>query len=151
MMAFPVADLNRFLLGSWNMSRRMRDFRLGISGWFEGHANVCVQSGDLILQETGRLRFGAHEADAGQRYVLTLDQPHVARVKRADGSLFHELDLSSGSANILHRCGDDIYRGRYRVLHGDCFFVVWQVTGPRKDYRMVTRLMRVAPLLSPQE
>ncbi len=67
-----------------------------------------------------------------------MDQPTSADVHRSDGSLFHRLDLSLGTADIDHQCADDRYRGRYRVLGKDRFAVVWHVTGPRKRYRLAT-------------
>lgn len=124
------------------MSRSIRDFRLGTHGGFEGRANIFARSDDLILEETGRLQFVAHEAAASQHYILTLKQTRVAQVKFADGSPFYELDLSSGAPSFLHRCGNDTYHGHYLVKHRDRFYETWRVMGPRKDYCLVTRFTR---------
>lgn len=95
-------------------------------------------SGGLVQEETGQLRFGDHRGDATSRYLIDVEQPAKASIRHADGRLFHALDLSSGAADILHHCGDDIYRGRYRVLGNTQFFVNWRVCGPRKDYASAT-------------
>ena len=63
----------------------------------------------------------------------------------ADGRPFHRLELSSGTADIVHHCGDDHYRGRYRVLGTDWLSVIWRVTGPRKRYSLVTLHTKIVP------
>ncbi|HEY4311104.1 MAG TPA: DUF6314 family protein [Pirellulales bacterium] len=141
-MAWPVRDLGVFLKGEWRLSRRIHDLRLALRGQFEGRASITTVTDGLLLSETGSLMFGEHVSDASQRYRIALGRDG-AQVFRADGSHFHDLDLSSGTARILHHCGEDIYRGRYRVLDDDCFVVAWRVTGPRKDYRMATRHARI--------
>jgi len=145
-MAGPVRDLRAFLQGEWRLSRRVHDLRLALRGRFEGRASVTAATDGLLLKETGRLAFGDHVSDASQHYRIVWEGA-VARVFRADGSIFHDLDLSSGWARILHRCGDDLYRGRYRVLDADRYGVVWRVTCPRKDYRMVSLYSRIASRL----
>jgi hypothetical protein len=128
------------------MSRRIRDFRLGTRGRLEGHATIAPgiapDRDGLVHEETGRLNFGFYQGDVSRRYLIALDGPETASLHHADGTLFHALDLSSGIADILHRCGDDQYCGRYRVLHRDCLLVRWHVTGPRKHYRLSTRYVR---------
>ncbi|MBN9553687.1 MAG: hypothetical protein J0H61_03265 [Alphaproteobacteria bacterium] len=111
-------------------------------GWLEGRASVTAAATDLRLEESGRLVFGGHVSDASQHYRIVLGDGG-AQVFRADGSHFHDLDLSSGWAGILHRCGDDMYRGRYRALNRDAYRVAWRVTGPRKNYRMTSLYTRV--------
>jgi hypothetical protein len=142
-MAFPIHDLRAFLLGSWRISRRIRDFRLGISGRLEGRATIAPVADGLVHEETGELCFGAYQGAATRRYAIAIDGPERAVFYHADGSLFHALDLSSGTADVLHQCGQDHYRGRYRVLHGNCLLVIWHVTGPRKLYRLATRHTRM--------
>ena len=143
-MACPINDLRAFLLGSWRISRRIQDFRLGICGRLEGRATVAPAATGLVHEETGKLCFGIHQGEATRRTLIAIDRPEAAALYHADGSLFHALDLSSGTADILHRCADDHYRGRYRVLQENCFWVAWHVTGPRKHYRLATRHIRTA-------
>lgn len=144
-MAYPISDLGAFLLGRWRIARRLHDARLGISGRLEGCARFTPAPGGLCYEEVGRLRFGAYLGEATQRYSFSIDPPTSAEVRFADGRPFHRLELSSGTADIVHRCGDDHYRGRYRVLGTDCLSVAWRVTGPRKRYSLVTLHTRLAP------
>jgi|SRR5665213_2436459 len=144
-MACPISDLRAFLLGSWRISRRIRDFRLGICGRLEGRVIFAPALDGLVQEETGRLRFGAYEGEVTRRYRIAIAGPETATFHQTDGSLFHALDLSSGTADILHPCAGDRYRGRYRVLHNDCFWVNWHVSGPRKHYWLATRHVKAAP------
>jgi hypothetical protein len=143
---WPVRDLGAFLTGEWRLSRRIHDSLLALRGRLEGRASVAAVADGLLQIETGRLAFGDHVSDASQNYRIALDG-EGARIFRADGSHFHDLDLSFGSARILHRCGNDLYRGRYRVLGADRYCVVWRVTGPRKDYRMASLYSRITAQL----
>jgi hypothetical protein len=141
---WPVRDLGAFLHGEWRLFRRIRDLRTGLHGRLEGRASVTAAASELRLEESGRLVFGSHVSDASQHYRIVLGDGG-AQVFRADGSHFHDLDLSSGAARILHHCSDDIYRGRYRVTGEDHFVVAWRVAGPRKHYRMATAYARLMP------
>jgi hypothetical protein len=143
-MSYPVADLRAFLSGRWRIVRRIGDARLGIVGRLTGHATFTPVPDGLIHDEDGDLRFGVYRGPATRRYHLAIDQPSAGEMHHADGRLFHRLDLASGRAEILHRCGSDQYRGRYRVLHDDCFAVAWHVTGPRKQYRLATLHTRLS-------
>jgi hypothetical protein len=141
-MPCPVSDLRAFLLGTWRISRRIRDSSLDLSGRLAGCAIFTPAPGGLCYDETGLLRFGSHQGEATRQYLLSIDR-QTAEIHHADGSPFHRLELSSGEADIVHRCADDLYHGRYRVLGADCWTVAWRVTGPRKRYSLVTRHTRI--------
>jgi hypothetical protein len=144
---FGVADLRDFLTGTWRVSRTVRDAKLGQDGTFEGTATFePAAGGDLLLRETGVMRFGGHVGPAEQTYRYAFpDGPGRALVFRHDGTPFHDLDLSTGTAEAVHHCGADLYRGRFRVEGRDAWVVEWLVGGPRKDYHMVTRHSRLVP------
>lgn len=125
-------------MGPWRIARRIGDARQGIVGRLTGQVIFTPSADGLIQDEEGSLQFGGYLGPATRRYHLVIDGPSSGMVHHADGSLFHALDLAPGRADILHRCGEDIYRGRYRVLDENRFAVSWQVTGPRKQYRLAT-------------
>jgi hypothetical protein len=137
-MPYPVRDLRAFLSGRWGIARRIEDIRQHLVGRLAGHGNFAAGPVGLIYDETGFLRFGGYQGQAARRYLFAFDRCDTAHVYHIDGSLFHPLNLSSGTDDILHRCGKDQYRGRYRVLNRDAFVVTWDVAGPRKRYRMAT-------------
>jgi hypothetical protein len=135
---YPVRDLQAFLTGRWRIARRISDARAGMMGRLTGWAVFTPSADGLIHDETGDLSFGAYRGPVTRRYHLIANGSSTGIVRHADGSLFHALDLVSGTADILHACGEDNYRGRYRVLDGNRFTVSWQVVGPRKQYCLST-------------
>lgn len=147
-MVPPLASLADFFAGSWQLTRRIRDRRAGTAGRLVGQARFVVGPGNgavpegLAYEETGTLTFGAHEGPASQRYLYLPTGESAAEVRFGDGRFFHALDLATGLAEVAHLCGEDFYRGRYRVLSPDCWWLAWDVRGPRKDYRMATRYQR---------
>ncbi len=137
-MSHSVSDLRGFLAGTWHISRRIGDVRQGIVGRLTGFATFARSPDGLTYDEKGDLRFGTYLGRATRRYRLVMDRPGSGEMRQADGSPFHSLDLTSGIAEILHQCARDRYCGRYRVLDGNRFTVIWHVTGPRKHYRLAT-------------
>ena len=134
----PVRDLQVFLTGRWRIVRRISDARTDMIGHLMGWAVFAPSTDGLIHDEMGDLSFGAYQGPVTRRYHLIAASPSASMVRHADGSPFHALDLTLGLADILHSCGEDRYRGRYRVLDKNRFTVSWQVTGPRKQYRLAT-------------
>jgi hypothetical protein len=137
-MSHSVADLRAFLSGRWRIARRIGDARLGIVGRLTGYATFTPSPDGLIHDENGDLNFGDYRGPVTRRYHLMIDRPSAGEVLHVDGRLFHRLDLAAGRDEILHQCGHDEYRGRYRVMDKDRFAVTWHVTGPRKQYRLST-------------
>lgn len=134
-----IRDLKSFLQGRWELDREVSDHRLERDGRFRGTADFApgkTTPDALDWREIGRLRFGAHDAPAEQRYRVEFPAPHRACVRFADGRIFHELDLTAGDWAVTHACGPDLYRGRFAVSAPDRWTLVWRVTGPRKDLRL---------------
>jgi hypothetical protein len=138
----PVKDLRAFLAGPWRITRRIHDVRQHLTGRLTGSATFAPAPQGLMYGEAGLLRFGAYQGEAARRYLFAFDRAGATSVHYADGSLFHPLNLSVGKDDIRHHCGEDHYRGRYRVLNANAFAVSWDVTGPRKRYRMATLYTR---------
>ena len=141
-----TADLRAFLTGTWRIARTVKDARSGQDGGFDGTAVFApLPDSGLLLTESGTMRLGGYSGPAEQTYRYAFpDGPGRAEVFRHDGTPFHGLDLTDGSAEAVHQCGADLYRGAFRVLGHDEWVVEWAVSGPRKDYHMVTRHYRVS-------
>jgi hypothetical protein len=142
----PVPDLRAFLTGAWRIARTVKDARNGQDGGFDGTAIFTpLPDGGLLLTESGTMRLGGYTGPAEQTYRYAFpEDPGRAEVFRHDGTPFHDLDLADGTAEAVHHCGADLYRGTFRVLGPDEWVVEWAVSGPRKDYHMVTRHYRVS-------
>lgn len=140
--ALGVENLKGFLEGTWSLTRRLRDRRAGTRGTLEGEAVFEAEGDGLVYRENGVLRLGGGAFEAGRVYRYGFPAPHCAEVAFDDGSLFHLLDLSSGSCAVEHKCAADIYRGRYIVAGFGEWHVKWQIVGPRKDQFLESRYLR---------
>ena len=137
-----VSDLSAFLEGAWRLSRILDDRRTQQRGRLDGLAVFTPCGARLIYRERGVLRIGAYQGRAERVYNYAFSAPGRAEVAFDDGAPFHDLDLTGGTWSADHRCREDRYHGRFRVLAPDAWEVVWQVAGPRKDQTLTTRYCR---------
>ncbi len=140
---YRVPDLRAFLAGDWAVARTIADRRGGQTGSFEGRAHFAPEGEGLVYHEEGRLALGAFETIASQLYRYRFPAPRRAAVAFGDGRAFIELDLSGGSFEAEHRCGHDLYRGRFAALDAARWTAQWEITGPRKDQWLDSLYTRV--------
>jgi hypothetical protein len=141
MLAAP--DLKSFLLGAWEVDRLVADRARGITGRLEGLASFTPSPGGLLYEERGTLLLGEHEGQAEQRYLFDFPEGDTrATVRFRDGRLFHTLDLRNGEDRVRHDCRPDLYEGLFTLLGPTAWRSEWKVTGPRKDYHLVTTYTR---------
>lgn len=132
-----VADFE----GCWRLQRRIDDHRAGLIGQLEGLARFAPgQGGDLILTETGCLRYGTGAPLQAERRYLWRDEAGGIAVCFEDGRPFHW--FSADRPATRHDCPPDLYRVRYDFTLWPEWSACWQVRGPRKDYRMRSRYSR---------
>jgi hypothetical protein len=156
----------RDLLGTWELARRIEDRRaqeiLHVAG---GTELALREDGRIVWTEWGTLTRG--EASAPPipvRRELLIERrgtPHERRnagledapspaesaaeqesqwmVCFADGRDFHP--WAPGRA-VVHPCGSDRYDGIIDVRDDGTWTVTWDVTGPAKDLRIISRLRR---------
>ncbi len=139
----PIVDLRGFLEGGWSLVRLIDDRRAGQHGRFEGRVDFVPDGAALWYREAGEMRLGDFRGHATRAYRFDFPARHAARVHFDDGRFFHDLDLRRGFAEVLHLCGQDRYRGVFRVTAEDRWEVGWEVQGPRKDLRLKGRLARL--------
>ncbi|ROU02370.1 DUF6314 family protein [Histidinibacterium lentulum] len=135
-----MVDLG-FLAGEWRLARRVDDARAGAVLRFEGTARFLRDGAGLCCEESGRWIGGAQDGMAGTRRSLWRDggDGRIA-VLFGDGRPFHDFE-PGGEADAVHLCGADRYAVRYRFGEAD-WEAVWRVTGPFKDYVMISRYGR---------
>ncbi|MCH8035883.1 MAG: hypothetical protein IIC53_02030 [Proteobacteria bacterium] len=138
-----ILDLMDFLQGVWDLTRTLEDRRAGQRGRFDGRAVFAPAGAGLAYRERGVLRLGAFTGPAERVYCYAVPTPARAEVAFEDGRPFHDLDLSQGRWSVVHRCRDDLYRGRFEVEGRDRWTAVWRVSGPRKDQVLCGRYDRV--------
>ena len=127
----------RTLLGTWAFHRVIDDRRAGDTSQLDGRL-VLLEDGDRIRWEENAVW---HRPDGGvdvRRGQWLVEDAGEWQVLFEDGRPFHRW---SPGEQVVHDCTPDVYRGsvtgtppRWRV--------VWEVSGPAKDYTMVTDLAR---------
>jgi hypothetical protein len=125
--------------GGWILRREIRDRLNGAVGHFTGHATL-VETGlsRLDYDEGGMLQMGPGlPLQATRRYVWVFDAAGVA-VTFADGTPFHRFVPGVTGNGTDHFCAADLYKMHYDFDAWPHWQVSWRVTGPRKDYEMVS-------------
>ena len=129
--------------GRWAVGRVMTDLGGGPDGRFTGTALfesrgpsclTYLEEGQLVLGEVPPMA-------ASRRYIWTFSARRVA-VSFGDGRPFHSFQLGVSGAGSDHLCGEDLYRVSYDFEAWPVWSVQWHVTGPRKNYAMLTHYAR---------
>ena len=130
------------LLGRWRLEREIDDRAAGGRHRVDGVLTLdLVEPGRVRWTEAGRWHHPTGDVDV--RRELWLVRPDDAAcwwVRFEDGRDFHPW---SPGEEVVHPCAPDTYRG---LVTGspESWHVRWEVSGPRKDYTMTTRLTRPA-------
>ena len=139
---FPVEDLRIYLRGTWRLTRQIRDGRAGADGHFEGRVSLTDSSEGLCYREEGELSVFGYRGAAWRCYAFRFRGRYRAEVYFPGGGHFHSLDLRRGTWDVLHRCGEDRYRGTFDACAQDRLRVIWRIRGPRKDLLLDSLLTR---------
>lgn len=129
------------LVGRWVLRRRVADRVVGRQGTVRGELVVAVDEGGLRWAETGVLAWGGVERPVTRAYLLR-ERVDGWWVEFTDGRPFHPW---RPGATVTHPCRADVYTGLVTV-DGDRIRTVWDVRGPGKEQRLVTRLYRSAAI-----
>jgi hypothetical protein len=127
--------LNDFI-GKWSIDRKISDHHSGMDGRFLGHAVFAATQNGLVYHEEGQLSYGSGPAMAATRDYLWRTETGRIIVDHADGRPFHSFDPTTPEAD--HWCDPDRYKVRYDFGKWPLWRAEWVVTGPRKDYLMVS-------------
>lgn len=131
------ADLSAWL-GFYDVNRTIDDRRAGQTARFKGRAEITPNGAGAVYREAGQLRTAQGAVFYAERtYIWAVQGARIA-VFFEDGRPFHDFDPVAGGAATEHLCGQDWYRGGYDVSRWPQWRVTWDVSGPRKDYRLVT-------------
>ncbi|MFT3973878.1 MAG: DUF6314 family protein [Amaricoccus sp.] len=135
--------------GRWRIERDIEDVKAGRTGRFAGEAVFAPVLDGLAYVETGTLTLqGAAPMAASRRYLWRAGGPGTIEVLFEDGRFFHRIDAEEPTSGAVHACAPDLYRVRYDFRGWPRWLAEWRVSGPRKDYAMVSRYApaRGAPL-----
>ncbi len=131
--------------GRWSVIRTIADAYGAQAGRFAGEA-VLTPEGEsgLVYVEEGVLRMAdGPSMTATRTYLWAFDEGGVA-VQFADGRAFHRFAPGEAAVEAEHLCAADVYQVTYDFSAWPDWQVRWQVSGPRKDYTMLSRYVRVA-------
>jgi hypothetical protein len=132
--------------GAWEIERAIEDVRDGRTGRFVGRATFTPVPGGLAYREEGRLALGDAPAMTATRDYLWRDGgAGVIEVYFGDGRFFHRFLPDEPEPADVHACPPDTYRVRYDFAGWPVWRAEWRVTGPRKDYGMVSRFRPAEP------
>lgn len=140
-----VQDALEYLTGTWTLSRAIVDHLAGVSGSFDGDAQVRTLGWRGRYEERGRLRFGSYESSVRRALDLVAADGGVVAVLFTDGRPFFDLDLGSGICRAVHQCSRDRYELEFGVRSPDVLLESWWVRGPEKDYEAQTTWRRSGP------
>lgn len=125
--------------GRWMLERVIDDAKAGERLTAEGHVLFSPDDAGLVYDETSEMTLGDGRRLSGTRRYLWQPQPEGGiAVRFEDGRLFHRIAPQGLIQEDRHDCPPDLYAGAYDFTGWPEFRVRWQVSGPRKDYRMVT-------------
>ena len=129
----------RVLLGRWTLRRWLVDRAAGVLGSVDGELVVADRGGRLSWTETGTLRWSGRVAPVSRVYGFR-PGPDGWWLTFADGRDFHPWRPGEP---VTHPCRADTYAGLV-VLDPDGrrMRTRWDVRGPAKDQRIVTRFTR---------
>ena len=129
--------------GGWRIERTIEDVRAGRSGRFTGAARFDSVPEGLAYHEEGTLALdGAAPMRATRRYLWRDGGAGTIEVLFDDGRFFHRFDAEDPRPGSAHECSPDLYRVRYDFRGWPRWQAEWRVSGPRKDYGMVSAYAR---------
>ncbi|BEP12347.1 DUF6314 family protein [Acidothermaceae bacterium B102] len=122
------------LVGEWRLQRRVVDRRLSSYGRVAGTLVIEPDGAGLVWREQGSWTMAGRSRPFTRTYLLA-----DGWMLFDDGRPFHPWTPGEW---VVHPCGEDSYRGLVDVEPAR-IRTLWDVTGPAKDQRLVTRLTRV--------
>jgi len=123
--------------GDWRLERVITN-AVGPDAVFSGQAQFLPQADGLKLLESGEMRMEGQAPMRAERVYLWREGATGIEVFFDDGRFFHH--ISGGERPEAHHdCAPDVYDVAYDFSLWPTWTAVWQVKGPRKDYRMESR------------
>jgi hypothetical protein len=124
------------LLGTWHLARVIEDHLLDEVSHLEGELTLTQEGPEVVAWEeraTWHRPAGGIAVRRGLRVDRTADGWWV---RFEDGRDFHPWRPGE---RVVHHCAPDTYRGTVSGTT-ERWTVVWEASGPAKDYRMTTTL-----------
>jgi hypothetical protein len=127
--------------GEWALDRQIEDRLLDAPVRFQGRAIFRPDGEGYRYQEVGQMTIGDAAPMEARRAYLWFQRDGRIVVTHDDGRPFHDFDPADPVAR--HVCTPDDYRVRYDFSGWPDWSATWRVSGPRKNYRLVSRYSRL--------
>jgi hypothetical protein len=122
-------------IGKRPLSRQILPTK-GPKAFFQGMAHWHeVSPHKLMYHEAGWLELADQKPIWATRSYVWEDGANGPRVFFADGRFFHDIPQSGVMA--FHDCPPDMYHVTYDFSAWPRFQTIWDVRGPRKEYRII--------------
>ena len=148
LLAYKEDDMSyeifRNLEGKWSINRNIK----GI-GYGKGRASFTKSTDDqnvLCYSERLDLHLGEnqHYSNAHQEYKFIYDPERMCLEKYTSAeSLMYRLEITGKKARGLYLCSPDKYIATYDFIDDNLFTLTYFVSGPRKDYIIVTEFEKI--------
>lgn len=130
--------------GHWTLNREIADHSGGPDGVFQGNAVFARAGQHLDYQETGTLALGEATPMVATRRFIWRQERGCLQIDYDDGRPFHGVPFGVDEPEATHLCAPDRYEVAYDFKDWPSWTARWQVSGPRKDYVMISRYTRKA-------
>ncbi len=128
------------LLGDWRLTRSLADRRAGLTGTVSGRLTLRSEGGPIAWAEQGILLWNGSRLPVSRSYRL-LRAEQGWWLYFPDGGPFHPWIPGQW---VHHPCREDSYRGLITITGPDQWRTLWEVEGPGKSQRIMTRLSRLS-------
>lgn len=126
--------------GLWALSRRITDTLGGREGKLEGQAEFIARDEHWLYQETGILHWPNSAPMVANRGYQFFETQGRIEIRFQNGDPFHSFTWANPTAT--HDCPPDFYEVSYDFGAWPEWTSQWHVTGPRKDYRLLSQYSR---------
>ena len=128
-----------YFIGEWQMVRIIEDVGHGVIGEVWGEASFTPDGAGLACRERGVLRFGGEDTLSARDSLWRFGADGRIEVRYADGRPFHHFLTDEPIALMIE--GEAQYRIEYD-FGVDSWLSIWEMSEPRRNYRMTTRYRR---------
>ncbi len=143
-----AANFLPYLPGTWHVDRQIH-VRGRADSKFQGLAHIrpTDMRGTFSYHEEGRFVGEDVKIESYRDYLYKV-KGGILTILFADthrmGEHYVTLDFSGGvTAEDTYLCDDDIYGHIFEIINGDHFSTETAVSGPEKDYRLITHYRRL--------
>lgn len=142
------ADFLTYLPGTWHVDRQI-NVRGRAESKFQGLAHIrpTDMRGTFSYHEEGRFVGEDVRFEGTRDYLFKVKNDTLAIFfvdEQRMGETYVTLDFADGvTAQDTYLCDDDIYGHIFEIISGAHFLTETTVSGPEKDYKLITNYRRL--------